>query len=66
MISSKQLRSVAGHIYQQICGLHRIGTEHEKFGFQLDTLEPMRFEHISQILEGVKSRFNGYEAVMEG
>jgi len=43
----------------------RIGTEHEKLGYQLDTLEPMNFDHISRLLDGMASRF-GYERVMEG
>lgn len=45
--------------------MHRVGTEHEKFGFKLDTLEPMTFENIRDILEAMKSRF-GYKEVMEG
>lgn len=39
--------------------------EHEKFGFQLDSLEPMSFDHINKLLDGLASRF-GYERVMEG
>lgn len=42
----------------------RIGTEHEKLGFQLDTLEPMTFDQISKLLEGMASRY-GYKRVME-
>lgn len=45
--------------------LARIGTEHEKLGFQLDTLDPMSFDHISKLLDGMASRF-GHEKVMEG
>ncbi|XP_024360231.1 glutamate--cysteine ligase A, chloroplastic isoform X2 [Physcomitrium patens] len=43
----------------------RIGTEHEKLGFQLDTLKRMTFDQISKLLDGMASRF-GYERVMEG
>jgi len=44
--------------------MHRIATEHEKLGFQLDTLEPMSFDHIRKLLDGMASRFV-YERVME-
>jgi glutamate--cysteine ligase len=43
----------------------RIGTEHEKLGFKLDTLEPMTFAQITLLLDGMASRF-GYERVLEG
>ncbi|KAG0612156.1 hypothetical protein M758_6G006600 [Ceratodon purpureus] len=43
----------------------RIGTEHEKFGFQLDTLQPMSYEQIRLLLEGLAERFH-WERVMEG
>lgn len=43
----------------------RVGTEHEKLGFKLDTLEPMTFAQITLLLDGMASRF-GYERVLEG
>ncbi|HAH09375.1 MAG TPA: glutamate--cysteine ligase, partial [Alphaproteobacteria bacterium] len=45
----------------------RIGTEHEKFGYDLKTLKPLPYEGrpgIKAMLEGLK-RF-GWEPVMEG
>lgn len=45
--------------------LCRIGTEHEKFGFQLDSLEPMTYDQIKLLLEGMSERFE-WEKVMEG
>ncbi|XP_023532656.1 glutamate--cysteine ligase, chloroplastic-like isoform X1 [Cucurbita pepo subsp. pepo] len=43
----------------------RIGTEHEKFGFQIGSLRPMTYEQISGLLNGLAERF-GWEKVMEG
>lgn len=46
----------------------RIGTEHEKFPFLTDTLEPVAYEgkrSIRALLEGLRDRF-GYEPVFEG
>eukprot|EP00252_Welwitschia_mirabilis_P025389 TRINITY_DN78_c0_g1_i1.p1 TRINITY_DN78_c0_g1~~TRINITY_DN78_c0_g1_i1.p1 ORF type:complete len:512 (+),score=107.62 TRINITY_DN78_c0_g1_i1:142-1677(+) len=43
----------------------RIGTEHEKFGFQRSTLQPIEYEEISELLNGLSERF-GWEKVMEG
>ena len=43
----------------------RIGTEHEKFGFELGTLRPMKYEQISELLNGIAERFD-WEKVMEG
>lgn len=43
----------------------RIGTEHEKFGFEFRTLRPMRYEQISELLYGVSERF-GWDKIMEG
>ncbi|KAJ8449254.1 hypothetical protein Cgig2_002386 [Carnegiea gigantea] len=43
----------------------RIGTEHEKFGFELDTLRPMKYEQIAELLNGIAERFD-WEKVMEG
>ena len=44
---------------------YRIGTEHEKFGFELDTLRPMKYEQIAELLNGIAERFD-WEKVMEG
>ncbi|XP_024031133.1 glutamate--cysteine ligase, chloroplastic [Morus notabilis] len=43
----------------------RIGTEHEKFGFEFGTLRPMRYEQISELLNGIAERFD-WDKVMEG
>lgn len=43
----------------------RIGTEHEKFGFELGSLRPMKYEQISELLNGIAERFE-WEKVMEG
>ncbi|KAL9246719.1 hypothetical protein vseg_020217 [Gypsophila vaccaria] len=43
----------------------RIGTEHEKIGFEIDTLRPMRYEQIAQLLNGIAERFD-WEKEMEG
>lgn len=43
----------------------RIGTEHEKFGFQQSTLQPMKYEQISELLQGMGERFS-WDKVMEG
>ncbi|XP_020539645.1 glutamate--cysteine ligase, chloroplastic [Jatropha curcas] len=43
----------------------RIGTEHEKFGFELGTLRPMKYEQIAELLNGIAERFD-WEKVMEG
>ncbi|CAK9878042.1 unnamed protein product [Sphagnum jensenii] len=42
----------------------RIGTEHEKFGFQLDTLNPITYEQIAELLDGIAERFH-WERVLE-
>jgi gamma-glutamylcysteine synthetase len=44
--------------------LCRIGTEHEKFGFQLSTLNPITYEQIAQLLDGIAERFH-WERVLE-
>lgn len=54
--SSKILRSYC---------IRRIGTEHEKFGFEIDTLQPMKYEQIADLLNGIAERFD-WEKVMEG
>lgn len=43
----------------------RIGTEHEKFGFELQTLRPMTYEQIAELLNGISERFD-WDKVMEG
>ncbi|GJY69522.1 glutamate--cysteine ligase, chloroplastic, partial [Tanacetum coccineum] len=43
----------------------RIGTEHEKFGFDLKTLRPMTYEQIAHLLNAISERFD-WEKVMEG
>ncbi|KAG9148564.1 hypothetical protein Leryth_018284 [Lithospermum erythrorhizon] len=43
----------------------RIGTEHEKFGFEIETLRPMKYKQISELLNGISERFD-WEKVMEG
>lgn len=43
----------------------RIGTEHEKFGFEIQTLRPMKYEQISELLYGISERFD-WEKIMEG
>nr|ADE06226.1 gamma-glutamylcysteine synthetase [Hevea brasiliensis] len=43
----------------------RIGTEHEKFGFELGTLRPMKYEQIADLLNGIAERFD-WEKIMEG
>lgn len=49
-----------------ICtGLSRIGAEHEKFGFDLGTLRPLRYEQIAELLHGIAERFD-WDKVMEG
>ncbi|KAG6501790.1 hypothetical protein ZIOFF_041674 [Zingiber officinale] len=42
----------------------RIGTEHEKFGFEVDTLCPMNYEQIADLLNGLAERFD-WDKVME-
>jgi hypothetical protein len=50
---------VYGYIY---C---RIGTEHEKFGFEFDTLRPINYKQISALLNGIALRFD-WDKIMEG
>lgn len=47
------------------CPFCRIGTEHEKFGFEFGTLRPMKYDQISELLYGIAERFD-WEKVMEG
>ncbi|PWA92024.1 gamma-glutamylcysteine synthetase [Artemisia annua] len=42
----------------------KIGTEHEKFGFDLKTLHPMTYEQVAHLLNAISERFN-WEKVME-
>ncbi|KAL3619287.1 glutamate--cysteine ligase [Castilleja foliolosa] len=48
-----------------ILGIYRIGTEHEKFGFELKTLRPMKYEQIAELLNGISERFD-WGKIMEG
>ncbi|KAI8569547.1 hypothetical protein RHMOL_Rhmol02G0287000 [Rhododendron molle] len=43
----------------------RIGTENEKFGFEIKTLRPMKYEQIADLLNGIAERFD-WEKIMEG
>ncbi|XP_019171173.1 PREDICTED: glutamate--cysteine ligase, chloroplastic-like isoform X1 [Ipomoea nil] len=43
----------------------RIGTEHEKFGFEFGTLRPMKYAQIAELLNGIAERFD-WEKIMEG
>ncbi|KAM3690602.1 hypothetical protein ACJW31_09G131900 [Castanea mollissima] len=43
----------------------RIGTEHEKFGFELGSLRPIRYGQIAELLNGIAERF-GWDKIMEG
>ncbi|KAK4748607.1 hypothetical protein SAY87_015193 [Trapa incisa] len=43
----------------------RIGTEHEKFGFEIETLRPMTYDQIAELLNSIAERFD-WEKVMEG
>ncbi|PSS04172.1 Glutamate--cysteine ligase [Actinidia chinensis var. chinensis] len=43
----------------------RIGTEHEKFGFEIKTLWPMKYEQIAELLNGIAERFD-WDKIMEG
>ncbi|AQK78995.1 gamma-glutamylcysteine synthetase1 [Zea mays] len=42
----------------------RIGTEHEKFGFEVDTLRPIKYDQIRDILNGLAERFD-WDKIME-
>lgn len=42
----------------------RIGTEHEKIGFDVKTLRPMKYEQITALLNGISERFD-WDKVME-
>ncbi|KAG8374892.1 hypothetical protein BUALT_Bualt10G0042900 [Buddleja alternifolia] len=43
----------------------RIGTEHEKFGFEVGTRRPMKYEQISELLNSISERFD-WDKIMEG
>jgi gamma-glutamylcysteine synthetase len=43
---------------------YRIGTEHEKFGFEVDTLRPIKYDQIRDILNGLAERFD-WDKIME-
>lgn len=39
--------------------MRRIGTEHEKFGYQLENLKPIEYEaHVKKLLDALVDRFN--------
>ncbi|KAK0588277.1 hypothetical protein LWI29_037099 [Acer saccharum] len=42
----------------------RIGTEHEKFGFEFGTLRPMKYEQIAELLHSIAERFH-WEKIIE-
>ncbi|XP_010439231.1 PREDICTED: glutamate--cysteine ligase, chloroplastic-like [Camelina sativa] len=42
----------------------RIGTEHEKIGFEVKTLRPIKFEQITALLNGIAERYD-WDKVME-
>lgn len=44
---------------------NRIGTEHEKFGFEVGSLCPMKYEQIADLLDGLAERFD-WDKIMEG
>ena len=44
---------------------YRIGTEHEKSGFEVDTLRPIKYDQIRDILNGLAERFD-WDKIMEG
>ncbi|KAK7257785.1 hypothetical protein RIF29_32015 [Crotalaria pallida] len=43
----------------------RIGTEHEKFGFEFGSLRPMKYEQIAELLNNIVERFD-WDKIMEG
>lgn len=57
-----QENSVYVYIIVRWC---RIGTEHEKFGFEVSTLRPMKYEQIAALLNGIAERFE-WDKIMEG
>ncbi len=44
--------------------LHRIGTEHEKLGFNLEDNSRMSYDQIAQVLRKLESRF-GWQPIVE-
>lgn len=45
-------------INDECYGYCRIGTEHEKFGFELKTLKPMTYVQIADLLNAISERFD--------
>ncbi|XP_016172502.1 glutamate--cysteine ligase, chloroplastic-like [Arachis ipaensis] len=43
----------------------RIGTEHEKFCFEFGSLHPMKYEKITELLNGIAERFE-WDKIMDG
>lgn len=39
--------------------------EHERFGFELETLRPLQYEQIAELLNGIAERFK-WDKVTEG
>ena len=52
-------------LLMQLFDFLRIGTEHEKFGFEFNTLQPMKYEQIAELLNGISERFD-WDKVVEG
>jgi glutamate--cysteine ligase len=50
----------------QLISVFRIGTEHEKFGFDVETLRPITYDQISGILNGLSERFEWDKIMEEG
>ncbi|MCO5554125.1 hypothetical protein L7F22_007651 [Adiantum nelumboides] len=44
----------------------RIGTEHEKFGFELGSLRPLSYAQVAKFLEGVARRYSWDKIIEEG
>ncbi|CAL5365775.1 unnamed protein product [Camellia sinensis] len=42
-----------------------IGTKDEKFGFESETLRPMKYKQIAELLNGIAERFD-WDKIMEG
>ncbi|CAJ1931653.1 unnamed protein product [Sphenostylis stenocarpa] len=51
----------SGYFFTWSC---RIGTEHEKFGFEFGSLRPMKYEQIAELLNDIAERFD-WDKIME-
>uniref|UniRef100_A0A7N2M3B1 Uncharacterized protein n=1 Tax=Quercus lobata TaxID=97700 RepID=A0A7N2M3B1_QUELO len=58
-------RRIASSFLLSLWFLTLIRTEHEKFGFELGSLRPMRYGQIAELLNGIAERF-GWDKIMEG